>query len=156
MRSLMAAALVCAALPAAAQEACLATKTMRGGANNYSPNAPIVDNLGTGWTVSGTVREAGTCRPIVGARVQVWSATERGGEREPSNRGPVLTDAEGRYVMEISEVRPQFGQPHIHIAYDDPGYETLFLRPVLGSGHEEEMTVDFILQPGPGADAPRS
>jgi hypothetical protein len=160
MRSLIAkiAALMVAfplASSAWAAGACPATESMRGGANNYRPNAPVVENLGTGWTVTGTVREAGTCTPIKGVRVQVWSATERGGEREPSNRGSVITDANGVYTMEISEVRPQFGQPHIHIAHDDPGYETLFLRPVLGAGDDQGMTVDFVLSPTTG-NAPQS
>lgn len=140
----------------AAEGACPATESMRGGRNNYRPNAPIVDNLGVGWQVSGTVRVAGTCAPIAGARVQVWSATDRGGEREPSNHGSVLTDAQGRYVMAISEVRPNFGQLHIHVAFDDPGYDALFLRPVLGPGDSAAMTVDFVLSPDGGSDAPGS
>lgn len=142
--------------PALAQTTCTATETMRGGANNYRPRAPLVENLGTGWKVSGVVRAAGSCAPIAGVRVQVWSATDRGGEREPSNHGSVLTNAEGRYTMEISEIRPQGGQLHIHVAYDDPGYEPLFLRPVLGRGDTEEMMVDFVLQPTSGGNARES
>ncbi|SDN03007.1 twin-arginine translocation pathway signal [Ensifer sp. YR511] len=157
-RSLMAAAAAVATLhtaPAIAQSsgACVATETMRSGANNYVPNAPIIENLGTGWTLTGIVREAGTCAPLANVRVQVWSATDRGGEREPSNHGSVLTDAKGRYTMEISEVRPSFGQPHVHIAFVDPNYQTLFLRSVLGSDDREGMTVDFVVQPMANSDA---
>lgn len=163
MRSITAAALALSALqtvsfpaPAQAQAQCAATETMRGGRNNYRANAPLVENLGTGWQVSGIVREAGSCAPIAGIRVQVWSATDRGGEREPSNHGSVLTDADGRYVMQVSEIRPMGGQLHIHVAFDDPGYEPLFLRPVLGRGDTEEMTVDFVLQPTSGRNAQES
>jgi|GEM_PF-148272 len=131
------------------------TQTMRGGANNYEPNAPLVANLGTGFVVSGVVRKAGTGEPVRNARVQIWTATERGGEREPSNRGSVMTDAQGRYRLETSPVVPQFGQPHIHIAYDDPGFATLFLRPVLNSRHDKSIAVDFVLAPSsPNAARP--
>jgi hypothetical protein len=138
-------------LPANAQSGALAaTETMRGGANNYIPGAPMVDNLGTGFTASGVVREAGSGKPMRNLRIQIWAATERGGEREPSNRGSVMTDANGRYRLDISPIVPQFGQPHIHIAYDDPGFATLFLRPVLNSRHDKSMTVDFVLAPTAG------
>ncbi|MFC5419902.1 MAG: twin-arginine translocation pathway signal [Stutzerimonas stutzeri] len=134
--------------PASAQSGALAaTETMRGGANNYIPGAPMVDNLGTGFTASGIVREAGSGKPLRNLRIQIWAATERGGEREPSNRGSVVTDANGRYRLEISPIVPQFGQPHIHIAYDDPGFATLFLRPVLNSRHDKSMVTDFVLAP---------
>ena len=36
------------------------TRTMRGGANNYLPNAPIVERIGNGgFWMTGTVRRAG-------------------------------------------------------------------------------------------------
>lgn len=137
---------------ASAQTGALAaTATMPGGANNYIPNAPRVDNLGTGFVASGIVRRAGNGEPLRNLRIQIWAATERGGEREPSNRGSVITDADGRYRLEISPIVPQFGQPHIHIAYDDPGFATLFLRPVLNSRHDRSMAVDFVLAPANGA-----
>lgn len=137
--------------PASAQTGALAaTETMRGGANNYIPNAPLVENLGTGFIASGIVRKAGSGEPLRNVRIQIWAATERGGEREPSNRGSVMTDANGRYRLDISPIVPQFGQPHIHIAYDDPGFATLFLRPVLNSRHDKSMTVDFVLAPAAG------
>lgn len=141
---------------ALAQDAagCAATETMRGGKNNYVANAPRVENLGTGFVVTGTVREAGTCAPLPHVRVQIWTATERGGEREPSNRGSVVTDAEGKFRLETSPVVPQFGQAHIHVAFDDPGFEPLFLRPVLKSRNDTGITVDFNL--ARGADAPKS
>ncbi|MGB3245618.1 MAG: twin-arginine translocation signal domain-containing protein, partial [Sulfitobacter sp.] len=41
--------------PARAQ-AYAATQTMRGGSNNYRPNAPFVESLGAGFIVSGVVR----------------------------------------------------------------------------------------------------
>lgn len=127
--------------------ACVATETMRGGRNNYVPNAPLVDNLGKGFVVSGTVRKAGSCEPLPNVRVQIWASTERGGEREASNRGSVITDSEGHYRLEMSQIVPNFGQPHGHLAYDDPGYGPVFLRPVMGSKSDTSLSADFILAP---------
>jgi hypothetical protein len=118
---------------------------MPGGRNNYVRGAPMVKNLGTGFVVSGLVRESTTGEPVRNTRIQIWLNTARGGEAVPSNRGSVLTDEEGRYRLETSPVVPQFGQPHVHIAYDDGKYDTLFLRPVLKSERDPSITVDFIL-----------
>ncbi len=131
----------------AARGALAPTETMRGGRNNYIPNAPVVDNLGQGLVVSGTVRRADTGEAASGVRLQIWAATERGGEREPSNRGSVLTGADGRYRLEIGPIVPNFGQPHIHMAYDDGAFETLFLRPVLDSRDQPTLEIDIALAP---------
>ncbi|PZO02258.1 MAG: twin-arginine translocation pathway signal [Hyphomicrobiales bacterium] len=130
------------------------TQTMPGGANNYVPNAPLVQNLGTGFIASGLVRRASDGAPLSNIRVQIWAATERGGERVPSNRGSVMTGPDGRYRLEFSPIVPQFGQPHIHIAYDDPGFATLFLRPVLSSRYDKGIVADFVLAPT-AANEPR-
>lgn len=132
---------------AAAGNALVPTQTMPGGSNNYIPGAPLVQNLGTGFVVSGIVRRAGDGAPMPNLRIQIWAATDRGGEREPSNRGSVVTGPDGRYRLETSPIVPNFGQPHVHIAYDDPGFATLFLRPVLGSRHDKSITADFVLAP---------
>jgi hypothetical protein len=122
------------------------TQTMPGGRNNYAPNAPMVPNLGKGFLVAGTVLDT-SGEPVANTRVQIWLNTARGGEREPSNRGSVMTDALGKYRLETSPVVPVFGQPHVHIGYDDGKFGTLFLRPVLKSEKDPSITVDFVLGP---------
>lgn len=124
-----------------------ATRSMRGGANNYMPNAPIVDRLGSGFWVSGTVRRAGDGAPVGGARIQIWAATALGGEREPRNRGSVLTAADGSFRLEMEQIVPNFGQPHAHLAYDDQAFETVFLRPVMASASDTSVSADFVLAP---------
>lgn len=123
------------------------TETMRGGANNYRPNAPLVDSLGTGFEMSGTVRRAGDGAPLEAVRIQIWAATTRGGEREPSNHGSVLTDAQGNYRLEMAQIVPNFGQPHAHLAYDDAAFKTVFLRPVMPSASDTSLRADFVLAP---------
>lgn len=123
------------------------TQTMRGGSNNYRPNAPLVESLGSGFVISGMVRQAGNGAPLVGARIQIWAATVIGGEREPRNHGSVLTGADGSYALEMEQIVPNFGQPHAHLAYDDAAYQTVFLRPVMPSASDTSLKVDFVLAP---------
>ncbi|MFL4470642.1 twin-arginine translocation pathway signal [Tateyamaria armeniaca] len=122
------------------------TQTMRGGSNNYRPNAPLVDKLGTGFFVYGSVR-ATNGAPLDKVRIQIWAATTLGGEREPRNHGSVLTDAEGNYRLEMEQIVPNFGQPHAHLAYDDPAFKTVFLRPVMPSASDTSVAADFVLAP---------
>lgn len=133
--------------PARAATTLQPTQTMRGGSNNYRPGAPLVENLGTGFLMSGTVLNAATGAPLPGVRIQIWAATPRGGEREPSNHGSVLTAADGSYRLEMAQIVPNFGQPHGHLAYDDADYETVFLRPVMASASDTSLRADFVLAP---------
>ena len=128
-----------------AQTALAASETMRGGSNNYSPDAPLVDNLGTGFLIHGRVRQAGAGEPLANVRIQIWAATLLGGEREPRNHGSVMTDANGNYRLEMTQIVPNFGQPHAHLAYDDSDYKTVFLRPVMPSKDDTSLEVDFVL-----------
>ncbi|WP_424933658.1 twin-arginine translocation pathway signal [Amaricoccus macauensis] len=123
------------------------TRSMRGGSNNYRPNAPFVERLGRGFWMSGTVRRAGDGAPLEGVRIQIWAATTLGGEREPRNHGSVLTAADGSYRLEMEQIVPNFGQPHGHLAYDDGDFETVFLRPVMSSARDTSLRADFVLAP---------
>ena len=128
------------------------TPTMRGGANNYRPGAPIVERIGGGgFLMTGTVRRAGDGAAVLGARIQVWAHTTEGHERDPQSHGATLTDAEGAFRMEMPQIVPAFGQPHGHLAYDadlDGGaFETVFLRPVMPSASDTSLEAHFVLAP---------
>lgn len=125
---------------------CAPTESDPGGTNNYIPDAPVEGDLGDGLVVSGTVREAGTCEPVEGARVQVWLSTSGGDETAPGNRGSVLTDGEGRYRIETDPVVSQFGEPNVHVAYDDGGYEAVFRRLVIDED-DASLATNFVLEP---------
>ncbi|MBM2575237.1 twin-arginine translocation pathway signal [Jannaschia sp. Os4] len=156
-RSLLAAAGAALIVPARARAQDLApTPTMRGGANNYRPGAPLVARIGGGgFTTFGTVRRAGDGAPLANHRIQVWAHTTEGHERDARSHGATLTDAEGRFSIEMPQIVPAFGQPHGHLAYDaeqDAGYGggaygTVFLRPVMASASETSLEVDFVLTP---------
>lgn len=134
-------------VPAHAEAVLAPTPSMRGGSNNYAPNAPMVENLGTGFRVHGSVRQAGEGAPLGNVRIQIWAATERGGEREPTNHGSVMTAADGSFQLEMSQIVPNFGQPHAHLAYDDGNFETVFLRPVMSSPSDISVAAHFVLAP---------
>ena len=108
---------------------CRATESNPGGTNNYIADAPERDSLGDGFEITGRVRSAAGCRPLEDVRVQVWLATEAGGETD--NRASVRTDENGRYRIETAPTVPQFGEPNIHVGYDDGDYRDVFIRRVV-------------------------
>lgn len=135
------------ALPARAQ-GIEPTPTMRGGANNYLPGAPVVDRIGGGgFWMTGTVRRAGDGAPLPGQRIQIWAHTTEGHERDPHSHGATLTDENGVFRLEMPQIVPAFGQAHGHLAYDDDAFETVFLRPVMSSPKDTTLSADFVLQP---------
>lgn len=124
------------------------TPTMRGGANNYRPGAPIVERIGGGgFWMTGTVRRAGDGAPLAGQRIQVWAHTTEGHERDPHSHGATLTDANGAYRLEMPQIVGSFGQAHAHLAYDSPEFETVFLRPLLDRPTDTTLNADFVLKP---------
>lgn len=128
------------------------TPTMRGGANNYRPGAPVVERIGGGgFWMTGTVRRAGDGAPLAGLRIQIWAHTTEGQERDPQSHGATLTGADGVFRLEMPQIVPVFGQPHGHLAYDADydgnGFETVFLRPVMSSAGDTSLSADFVLQP---------
>ncbi|WP_108837015.1 twin-arginine translocation pathway signal [Tateyamaria sp. Alg231-49] len=128
------------------------TPTMRGGANNYRPGAPIVDRIGRGgFLMTGSVRRAGDGAPLPGMRIQMWAHTTEGHERDQRSHGATLTDANGTFQMDMPQIVPAFGQVHGHLGYDNEygtaGFQTVFLRPLLRKSSDTTLHVEFVLQP---------
>lgn len=124
------------------------TRTMRGGSNNYIPGAKIVSRIGGGgFLMTGTVRRAGDGAPLAGQRIQVWAHTTEGYENDPHSHGATLTDAEGRFSLDMPQIVPAFGQAHAHLAYDSDDFKTVFLRPVMASSKDTTLNADFVLEP---------
>lgn len=123
------------------------THTMRGGSNNYRPGAPIVKRIGGGgFWMTGSVRRAGDGAPLQGQRIQIWTHTTEGHERDPQSHGATLADANGVFRLEMPQIVPAFGQAHGHLAYDDEDFETVFLRPVMASSKDTSLSANFVLQ----------
>lgn len=124
------------------------TPTMRGGANNYLPGAPIVSRIGKGgFWMTGSVRRAGDGAPLEGIRIQIWAHTTEGREHEPHSHGATLTGRDGVFRLEMPQIVPTFGQPHGHLAYEGAGFQTVFLRPILPSARDTSLAAHFVLQP---------
>lgn len=124
------------------------TRSMRSGANNYLPDAPIVERIGGGgFWMSGTVRRAGDGALLAGQRIQIWAHTIEGHERDRQSHGATLTDGNGAFRLEMPQIVPAFGQPHGHLAYDSGEFETVFLRPVMPSSKDTSLEAHFVLQP---------
>jgi len=133
-------------LPAHAEDLA-PTPSMRGGANNYLPDAPIVDRIGGGgFWMTGTVRRAGDGAPLAGQRIQIWAHTTEGHERDQRSHGATLTDQDGVFNLEMPQIVPAFGQAHAHLAYDSEEFETVFLRPVMKNSAEKTLSAHFVLQ----------
>ncbi len=124
------------------------SRTMRGGANNYRPGAPIVERIGGGgFLMTGTVRRAGDGAPLEGQRIQIWAHTTEGHERDWHSHGATLSNARGEFALEMPQIVPAFGQAHGHLAYDSGDFETVFLRPVMNSPNDSNLSAHFVLQP---------
>ena len=122
---------------------CAATQGNPGGTNNYIPDAPYLDSLGRGFVITGLVRSARGCRPLEDVRIQVWLATETGSEQD--NRASVRTGSDGRYRIETAPTIAQFGEPNIHVGYDDDRYREVFIRRVVDLD-DKRAVVDLTLE----------
>ena len=124
------------------------TRSMSGGSNNYLRGAPIVNRIGGGgFWMSGTVRRAGNGVPLAGQRIQIWAHTTEGHERDAHSHGATLTDADGKFRLEMPQIVPAFGQAHGHLAYDSGDFQTVFLRPLMRSAKDTSLEAHFVLQP---------
>jgi protocatechuate 3,4-dioxygenase beta subunit len=141
---LAAAMLARPALAAAAPSACPPTREDMLGPF-YEPDAPVRSSVGKGHVLSGTVRSSIDCRPIPGARVELWLTGPDG--YDDAHRATVVADGEGRYRFE-SEVPPPYERrpPHIHVRVAHPGHRTLVTQHYPRAG-EAEATFDLVLRP---------
>ena len=112
----------------------------------YVPNAPVRSVIGRGLVVMGTVRSAGSCTPIPGARLEWWQANPRG-EYDDAHRATQAADGEGRYRLETSVPGLYPGRPvHLHVKVSAPGHRALITQLYPKPG-QTEISFDFVLRP---------
>lgn len=110
----------------------------------YKPGAPMRESTGKGFVVSGTVKSAGSCAAIAGARVEWWQANSKG-TYDDEHRSTLVTRGDGTYRFETDFPPAYFGRPsHIHFKVFAPGHRALTtqLYPKPGQG---EITFDLII-----------
>jgi protocatechuate 3,4-dioxygenase beta subunit len=77
---------------------------------------PVRAKVGTGHVLTGVVLSALNCRPLRGAQVQLWQATDRQGRYTRATSGTVITDRAGRFRFEGPRPVSYLGrEPHIHL-----------------------------------------
>ena len=131
--------------PAAAQAPCVATKPDMLGPF-YKPDAPERSRTGSGIVVTGAVRSTKGCAPLPGARMEWWSADERGAYRDDL-RATQHADAQGRFTYEtVSPGRYPGRPPHLHVKITAPDHKPLITQLYPTEG-QRTMTSDFILIP---------
>ena len=76
--------------------------------------------------------------------MQAWPQTATAGERD--NVSSVLTAPDGTFRVDSDPPRAQFGEPNVHVAYDDDVYRPVFLRNVVRAD-DTLAIVDLTLVP---------
>lgn len=110
----------------------------------YKPGAPMRERTGKGFVVSGTVKSAGACAPIAGARVEWWQANPQG-TYDDEHRGSLVTRSDGTYRFETDFPPPYFGRPsHIHVRVFAPGHRTLTTQLYPNAG-QTEILFDLVV-----------
>ena len=89
---------------------------------------PVRASIGKGHVLTGVVVSSLNCRPIRGARVELWQANAKGVYVRALS-GTVITDRNGRFRFQgpypaLYEGTP----PHIHLRVITPAHEVLLWR----------------------------
>lgn len=89
---------------------------------------PMRGSIGKGHVLSGVILSAVNCRPIAGARVELWQSNAKGRYLRTMS-GTVLTDKSGRFRFEGPYPASYDGRPpHIHLRVVAPAHEVLLSR----------------------------
>ena len=94
----------------------------------YKPDAPVRDWVGYGYMLTGKVLSAGSCTPLVGARIEFWLASPNG-QYSDDYRATVFSREDGYYRF-LSHFPPPYGPrpPQIHIRVTATGYSELITQ----------------------------
>lgn len=111
----------------------------------YRPAAPVRSIIGKGYVLKGVVRDAATCGPIAGARIEFWQAGPNGAY-DDAHRATIYTDRKGRYRLQTSLPPPYARRPaHIHVLVDMKGYAGLITQHYTKQGMKRAR-MDLVLE----------
>jgi len=107
---------------------------------------PVRASIGKGHVLTGVVLSSLTCRPLRGARVELWQANARG-DYVRALSATVLTDRSGRFRFEGPYPASYEGRPpHIHLRIVASGHEVLLARFVPARG-ARRGSIRLVLEP---------
>ena len=99
----------------------------------YEPGAPVRSKVGSGYVLRGRALTTG-CRPIAGARVELWLANPQA-EYDDAHRAMLFTRRDGSYRFESNRPPGYSGRPpHIHVRISARGHRTLVTQHYPGAG----------------------
>lgn len=125
--AIAAAAIVAATPLAGAATSCRATPSDAAGPFGRG-EPPVRSKIGSGHVLTGVVLSALDCRPIRGARVQLWQAGKNGNYTNAGS-ATVITNKAGRFRFEGPYPPSYRGvPPHIHLRVHANSYEELLTR----------------------------
>jgi protocatechuate 3,4-dioxygenase beta subunit len=106
---------------------------------------PLRAKIGSGHVLTGVVLSALDCRPLVGARVELWQSNARGRYTRATS-ATVVTDRAGRFRFEGPYPSSYEGrEPHIHLRVSARLHEPLLSRYVPARG-ARRGTVRLVLE----------
>jgi protocatechuate 3,4-dioxygenase beta subunit len=89
---------------------------------------PVRASVGKGHVLTGVILSAVNCKPIPGARVELWQANGNG-RYVRATSGTVIADRSGRFRFEGPYPASYGGAPpHIHLRIVAPAHEVLLSR----------------------------
>ena len=89
---------------------------------------PVRASIGKGHVLSGVILSTLNCKPIRGARVELWQANAKG-RYVRATSATVLADRSGRFRFEGPyPASYDGGSPHIHMRVVAPAHEILLTR----------------------------
>jgi protocatechuate 3,4-dioxygenase beta subunit len=107
---------------------------------------PLRARIGSGHVLTGVVLSALDCRPIRGARVELWQAN-RNGRYTRATSATVVTDRLGSFRFEGPYPPSYEGrEPHIHMRIIAAGHKPLLARYVPAKGARSGR-VRLVLEP---------
>jgi protocatechuate 3,4-dioxygenase beta subunit len=95
---------------------------------------PVRSRIGSGHVLTGVVVSALDCRPVAGARVELWQSS-RNGRYTRATSATVIADRAGRFRFEGPYPPAYEGrEPHIHLRVTGSLHEPLLTRYVPSRG----------------------
>jgi protocatechuate 3,4-dioxygenase beta subunit len=107
---------------------------------------PMRATIGKGHVLTGIVLSTLNCRPLRGARIELWQANAKG-KYVRATSATVLTDRSGRFRFEGPYPTAYEGAPpHIHLRIVASGHEVLLSRYVPARG-ARRGSIRLVLEP---------